>query len=295
MRIGVIGIPGKWSTEALADALEARTDYRRVMDMADIRLDLNTMQLMHREQDLCELDGLAVKKITQEYCPNTLDRLELLRVAEGRGVRVFSPALNMLRLVDRLSCTVTLRNHGIPMPETVVTENIEQAVATVQSFGSAIFKPLFSTTARGMELLDRGIGEQALRSAITAFAETNPMMYIQRRLDLAGRDLGLVFVGGGYYGAYARVSHNDAWNTTINSGGTYRAADPGAEIIELASSAQAPFELDFTTVDVAESSDGPIVFEVSAFGGFRGAREGAGLDAAGAYAELILKSLKSGP
>ena len=51
--------------------------------------------------------------------------------------------------------------------------------------------------------------------------------------------------------------------------------------------AQAPFDMDFTTVDVAETSDGPIVFEVSAFGGFRGALEGAGIDAAGSYTDYV--------
>ncbi len=49
--------------------------------------------------------------------------------------------------------------------------------------------------------------------------------------------------------------------------------------------------MDFTTVDVAETSDEPIVFEVSAFGGFRGALEGAGIDAATAYTDNVLKKL----
>jgi len=42
---------------------------------------------------------------------------------------------------------------------------------------------------------------------------------------------------------------------------------------------------------VAETEDGPIVFEVSAFGGFRGAKEGMGLDAAGRYTDYVLKEL----
>ena len=46
--------------------------------------------------------------------------------------------------------------------------------------------------------------------------------------------------------------------------------------------------MDFTTVDVALTADGPVVFEVSAFGGFRGASEGAGIDAAALYAEYAL-------
>jgi ribosomal protein S6--L-glutamate ligase len=60
----------------------------------------------------------------------------------------------------------------------------------------------------------------------------------------------------------------------------------------LAQRAQAPFGLDFTTVDLAETADGPIVFEVSAFGGFKGARKGIGINAAAAYAEHVIRALK---
>lgn len=290
-KIGVVGIPGKWSTETLADAVEKRTGFRLVIDMAKVDLDLSRGSLMFDGHDLCALDALMVKKISAVYSPNTLDRLELLRVAERAGVRVFSGAENMLRLIDRLSCTVTLRNHGIPMPETRVTEDVDVAVRTVREFGRAIFKPLFSTKARGMKVIDSQLGKAKIRRKVKRFRENNPMMYIQRRVELSGRDLGMVFLGGRYLGTYARVSQNDAWNTTINSGGRYQGYAASPELIELAERAQAPFGMDFTTVDVAETADGPIVFEVSAFGGFRGALEGAGVDAASAYVNYALEQL----
>ena len=128
LKIGVIGIPGKWSTEVLADALEQKTGFRRVVDMADVALDLETRALRAGETDLCQLDGLVIKKISQDYSPATLDRLEMLRVAEASGVKIFSPTKSILGLVNRLSCTVTLSNAGIPMPATCVTESTEQAL-----------------------------------------------------------------------------------------------------------------------------------------------------------------------
>jgi len=289
--IGVVGIPGKWSTEILADAVEARTGFRRVIDMADVSLDLASGRLLHGDYDLCQLDALIIKKISASYSPNTLDRLELLRVAEAAGVRVFSRAERILRLVDRLSCTITLRNAGIPMPETRVTEDVRAAMAAVREFGSAVFKPLYSTKARGMCVIDAAAGEQRVEQAVREFQGSNPMMYIQRRISLPGRDMGMVFLGGEYLGSYARVSQGDAWNTTIHSGGRYAACAPADEVIALARRAQAPFAMDFTTVDVAESEQGPIVFEVSAFGGFRGALEGAGIEAAARYADYVLADL----
>lgn len=290
-KIAVVGIPGKWSTEALADALEAKTGFRLVVDMADVTADLTTGTVTAKGIDLCKLDGIAVKKITEVYSPNSLDRLELLRVAEAAGVRVFSPAVNILRLIDRLSCTVTLRNGGVPMPETRVTENIEDAVAAVKTFGAAVFKPLYSTKARGMTIIEARQSDQEIVDAVTAFKSENPMMYIQRKMDLPGQDLGLVFLGGEYKGAYARVAKNDAWNTTINSGGKYAPFECDKDVIEMARRAQALFNMDFTTVDVALTDDGPVIFEVSAFGGFRGAKEGIGIDAAALYADYILDAL----
>lgn len=294
-RIGVVGIPGKWSTEALADAVEARTGFRLVIDMARVTLDLEQRSLRYQAHDLCRLDGLIVKKISASYSPATLDRLELLRVAEAAGVRVFSPAERILRLIDRLSCTVTLRNAGIPMPATRVTEDPEAAAEAVRRFGSAVFKPLYSTKARGMCLIDADAGETAVAEEIRRFQADNPVMYIQQRIELPGRDMGMIFLGGEYLGSYARVSRGDAWNTTIHSGGRYAACRPDDAVIELAYRAQAPFDMDFTTVDVAESDRGPVVFEVSAFGGFRGAQEGAGIDAAVRYADYALDRLNRQP
>ncbi len=288
LRIGVIGIPGKWSTEALADAVETRTGFRNVIDMAKVTLDADTLQLMYEGEDLCTYDALIVKKISEIYSPHVLDRLELLRIAEARGVQVFSKPEAILRLIDRLACTVSLRAAGAPMPHTLVTESHEAARDAVRRFGSAVFKPLYSTKARGMEIIEDGPDAE---TSIADFAAENPMMYIQQKLELSGQDLGMVFLDGEYVCTYARVSGSDAWNTTINSGGKYAPFEPNRALIDLAQQAQAPFGLTFTTVDVALTETGPIVFEVSAFGGFRGVKEGCDFDAAAMVTDAVIKKV----
>ncbi|OSP53770.1 GAK system ATP-grasp enzyme [Pseudoruegeria sp. SK021] len=285
-RIGVIGTPGKWSTETLADAFADRTGYRQVIDMGRATLDLSEGQLICDGVDLCKLDGLVLKKVAETYSSDALDRLEMLRVAEAAGVRVFSPAENVIRLMDRMACTVTLRNAGIPMPPTVITEDVTAARQALDRFGSAVFKPLFSTKARGMVLLDKDAPNA--ESEIAAFKAMNPMMYIQQKAELSGEDLGMVFLKGEYVCTYARISQTGSWNTTIQSGGKYAPFTPTSELIELGRRAQAPFGLTFTTVDVALTPQGPIVFEVSAFGGYSGAQKGCGIDAAALVANHIL-------
>lgn len=289
LKVGVVGVPGGWSSEALADAIAERTGFRLLVEPARIELDLGSGTVRFDEVDLCTLDGLVIKKMGDAYGPAMLDRLEVLRFVQAKGVRIFSPPEAILRLVDRLSCTVTLRAAGIPMPPTVVTEDPELAVAAVRRYGKAVLKPLYSTKARGMELVDASAD---VGQIVADFKAEHQMLYIQQALDLPDRDLGVVFIGGEHVGTYARVRGAGSWNTTIAAGGNYAPHDPSPEIIALAHRAQSLFGLDFTSVDVVETAAGPLVFEVSAFGGFRGAQEGTEIEPASHYADYVLKALR---
>lgn len=291
MRIAVVGTPGGWSTERLLEAVREQASECVLVDMDRVALRLETGQLAQDGQPLGPLDAAIVKKIGAEYSADHLDRLEMLRLQEERGLRLFSPPSQMLRLFSRVSGTIALEANHIPMPPTLITTDVGAAVQAVGEFGKAVFKPIYSTKARGMALIEAG---PACRDAVEQFrAAGNPVLYIQKLLPIPGRDLGVVFLGGEYLATYARVAAKDAWNTTTQSGGRYVACEPSADVLAVAEAAQAVFKLDFTCVDVIETEDGPKVFEVSAFGGFRGLRDANGIDAAELYVAHVLKSLRS--
>lgn len=291
-RIGVVGIEGAWSTKVLLDEVERKTDFRCLVDLTRVVVDLDGERVMAGETNLTELDALIIRKIGASYSPKFLDRLELLRYVNERGVPVFSRPMAIGRVLDRLSCTVTLRLHDIPMPPTVVTENAEQAAEAIRRFGKAVLKPLYSTKARGMVVVDSS--EDVLDRVRQYQDDGHPFLYVQMFAKLPDRDLGVAFMGGRYLGTYARVRNENSWNTTTRSGGRYRNHEPSEHVIELARRAQEPFGLDLTCVDVAECEDGPIVFEVSAFGGFRGLHEGCGIDAARHFVDHVLERISDG-
>lgn len=291
LKIGVVGIPGKWSTEVLADAIEAKTGFRLIIDIEQIVADLTTPTVLYQGHCLCQLDGIIIKKISQTYSPTVIDRLEILRFVECCGVKIYSKPAEIIRLVDRMSCTVSLARAKIPMPPTVITEDISAAMQTVHRFGEVILKPLFSTKARGMEVLSNDLSDDKLEQTLRDYYQKQGFFYIQQKLALPGQDMGLVFLNGEYQGAYARVANNNSWNTTIHDGGKYALAKPSDDIIYMAQRAQAQFDLSYTTVDIAETEQGPVCFEVSAFGGFKGAKEGLGLDMANAYADFVISQI----
>ncbi len=290
-RIGVAGLPGAWSTMQLVSAVEARTGSRHLIDMSMVSLDLGAGTARCGDIDLTSLDAIIVKKIAPLYTPDALDRMAILSFVHNRGVPVFSNPDSMLQLIDRLSGTIRLRLGGIPMPRTVVTEDIAEAAGAVETFGRAVFKPLYSSKARGMVLIHAG---PEMKEQIEDFkAAGNQVMYIQEFVDHAGRDLGVSFLGGEYVATYARQGSGRSWDTTTRTGGKYIACNPGPEIVDLAHRAQSLFpDMAFTCVDVVETPDGPRVYEVSAFGGFRGLLEANGVDMAGRYAEYVLEKIR---
>jgi ribosomal protein S6--L-glutamate ligase len=287
-RVGVVGVPGGWSSELLADHLERRTGFRCLIDMERVACDMSTGEVRCGELRLDSLDALLIKKAGPDYAPSLLDRLEILRLLAERGLPVFSDPCRILRVLNRLSCTVTLELGGIPIPPTCVTEDLDEAARAVEEYGEAVLKPLYTSKGRGMRTVRAG---RETRASLKEFQEAgNKVLYVQKLMQVPDRDLGIVFLGGEYLGTYARVRKRGSWNTTTANGGTYAACRPTAEYVSLAQRAQDLFRLDFTCVDLAETPQGPVVFEVSAFGGFRGLAT-AGIDAAAAYADYVLGEL----
>ena len=289
-RIAVLGVPGRWSSEHLADAVAERTGERLLLSVEDLTLDLSSGRVTSNGLDLRDLDALVVKKISHSYAHDVLDRLELLRVLEQSGVRVMSSPEALARALNRLTGTIQLWEAGVPLPSTVITEKPEDAAEAVKKFGSAILKPLFTSKSRGMTVVEAG--DTDLIGRIREFQSAgNQVLYVQQRVSMPGWDLGLAFLGGEYVATYARQGSKGAWSTATAFGGRYGPYEPSAEIVELARRAQAGFGLDFTCVDVAETPNGPVVFEVSAFGGFRGLLEAHGIDVAEPFADYVLDRL----
>ena len=289
--IGVIGTPGSWSSEALADAIESASGFRLLIDPAELCAHLDTGRLFFHDWDLARLDAIVVRRIGTEDVSRATERLQMLRLLDSIGIRCFSPVERMLPLMDRLSCTLSLREAGIPIPETRLTESASAAAAAVWDFGSALFKPILTDSARAVTLIDSEDDPAKMQQAIEAFRGENPLMLIQKRRRLPGRDLGMVFIGGEYLGAYARVGRVGAWNTAIVQGGHYERHDASEELVALGHRIQAHFGLDFTSIDLAETEQGPVVWRVSPFGGFHGAVKGLGVDVAARFADYLMRAM----
>jgi len=293
LRVGVCGIPGKWSTEQLRIALEACGCEPVVFAAAECAIDLPPGAVWHRGADLGQLDAVIVKKLGSTTDPLAPSRVHVLRQLEIRGVAVFSPARAIADAQDRYRMTQRLSEGNIPIPRTIVAETAEEAEEAVRRWGRAVIKPLFTSKGKGMVVLT---ADAPLGTALRQWQrEWRMPFYVQEYVPHAGRDLGVAVLAGRVLGAYYRVARQDTWLTTTSAGGYYETCPVTPEIERLALRAAEVFGLTFTGVDLVEGPDGYLAYEVSAFGGFGGLWRTQGIDAARLYAEHVVGVVTARP
>ncbi|MFN7976286.1 MAG: ATP-grasp family protein [Acidobacteriota bacterium] len=295
--IGVCGEEGGWSSARLVEAFSARGCAVSFFEPRACSLLLPGGELpvvRHREEPLPDFDAVVVKKIGDVTHRATRGHLEILFALEARGAKVRSRPKAIAAAIDRVRMTRILAEHRIPMPRTIVTGSLPEALAFLSDVGTAVFKPAFTSKGRGMHRLTSG--DPAARAILEEAARGDEPIYLQRFVERPeeGYDLGVAILDRQVIGAYKRVAPGGSWLTTIAQGGSYGAAKPPQEILDLALAAARPFHLTFTGVDIVETKEGPLVYEVSAFGGFRGLWETGRIDAAGLYADHVLWELSQG-
>ncbi len=241
--------------------------------------------------DMARFDAMIIKKLGKHHQPSLIDQLELLSKLERDGLPMFSSPQKLKNMISRIACTIRLLENGIPMPKTLITESIDTATTWIRDHGKVVFKPLYSTKAKGMAILEYSPRvQQELKMLLKP---EDKIIYLQKYSDLGGRDHGLVFLNNDYVGSYSRVSDGNCWNTSTANGAVYQSYDPPQEIIDLAYRAQQIFGLDFTSVDIAITAEGPVVFEVSAFGGYRGLQEASGIDASERLCQHVISKVNA--
>lgn len=285
MNIGVAGIPGAWSSERLAAALRDRGAEVFVFSLSGVVHDLTGGGVTLDGRDLGALDGVVVKKLGDQSSAWSRLRLHALRALEARGVRVFSPVDAIDRAMDRYRMTMLLAEAGLPVPPTLSAERGAALVAAIVAVGDGVVKPVYTSKGRGMVRVAGGDGIAALPDG------EGRSFLVQRFIQAPGRDIGATVVGGRFLGAFYRMARPGQWLTTTDAGGSYAPCELNPRGVGYAERAARHFGLDYTVVDLVEQGDDFLLYEVSAFGGFRGLHEAAGVDAAAAYAAHVVRSL----
>ena len=239
-------------------------------------------------------DAVLARIIPDGSLEQIIYRVDALHWIEQRGIPVINSPRAIERSVDKFYTTALLHDAGLPVPETVVCERAEDAMAAVRRMlvaSSVIIKPLFGSMGHGMVRVSDP--DVALR-VVRALAQIRSVFYVQRAIDHAGRDVRVFVVGGRVVGAVERTAPPGEWRTNLTGGGSAKAVDVPGAWQEFALRAAATVDADYAGVDLLASRDGELfVLEVNGIPGWEGLQMATGIDVAGAIVDHLAARVAS--
>jgi len=215
------------------------------------------------------LSAIIVRPIGRGSLEECLFRLDILHTAERNNLKIFNPPSAIEKAVDKYRALSLLSEKGIPVPETVVTENPDIALKAFDRLGGdVVIKPVFGSRGIGItRVSDRDIAERILRG-LEYFRH---LLYIQRYIEHGDRDIRAFVIGDRVVSAMYRSS--DGWKTNISQGASPVPLILSEYLEKLAVRSARTIGCEIAGVDILETTRGPLVCEINAQPGWKGRQE----------------------
>jgi len=219
---------------------------------------------------------------------NTLmRRVSVLRILEREGKAAINPVDALLNCRNKLETIYLLAKAGLPVPPTVVTEDLYQGYTATKEMGKVVLKPIQGSRGFGAMMFEDP--EQAFQVMRTLLITRNPL-YIQKYIEKPNRDIRIIVVDRRPIGCMYRVS--TSWKTNIAQGATGVPCKITPELEEIAVKATETLGLVYSGVDIGEGREGYVVFEVNASPDWRGFKQATGINPATYLADYIHRVAK---
>jgi len=288
VRVAILSARQGWHTDQLCRALAERGHEGRVLPYETLVAHLggggSAPAMTAGDEDLGACAAVLARIIPAGSLEQIVFRVDALHTLEERGIPVVNPARTIERTVDKLWTTALLEQAGLRVPETVVCEGTDAALAAFRALGDVIVKPLFGSMGLGMvRVTDEEMAFRVFRTLETL----RGVYYVQRTIDHGGCDVRAFVVGSRVIGAIERSA--PGWKTNLARGGHARPVTLEPEQTELALAAARAVGADYAGVDLLPARDGTVyVVEVNGIPGWRGLQEATSHDVAAAIVELLV-------
>ncbi len=212
-------------------------------------------------------------------------RLDVLCNLERSGLKVVNPPEAIRTAANKHMCSYLFREHGLPTPDTILTADMDVALAAIRDWGRAVVKPIFGF--KGMDIhciVDDEHSVKLLRSVL----DTRGVLYLQRFISNPGRDIRVFVVGGDVPSAIYRLAPPGSWINNLSRGGSHEICEVTGEIAGLAVEAAGAVGAVYAGVDLIEGEDGLQILEVNGTPSIRGIYEACGVNVAQDIVKCVL-------
>ena len=213
-----------------------------------------------------KLLALIVRPLGRLSFEQAFFRMDTLHLLEESGVPVINSPKAIEVAINKHRSLALLARHGLKVPYTVVTENINEAVGRLNYEKGVVVKPLFGSKGLGSTLIkDKDF-------AWRIYADLRFMkhvLYIQEYIEHGGRDIRAFVIGNQVVAAMYR-ERPGFWKTNISRGAKPVPYKPTADVEELAIRAAKILGCDIAGVDILDVKGEKFIIEVNSQPGWKG-------------------------
>jgi len=253
------------------------------------RIKLQPEASVNETNILNDLSALIIRPIGRGSLEEIIFRMDLLHRLNRLGMLIINSPSSIERSVDKYHTLALLEEHGLPVPQTIVTESHEEALKAFHELGSdVVIKPLFGSRGIGStRVSDPDVATRLFR----AIAFYHGVLYLQKFIPHGTSDVRAFVVGNRVIAAMHRVLPSN-WKTNVSLGAKPVALNPSEELERLAVKATEVVGCKVAGVDILESKDGPVIIELNSQPGWRGLQSVANVNIAEEIVRFVVSQLK---
>jgi RimK family alpha-L-glutamate ligase len=237
---------------------------------------------------LDDLDALIIRPIGRGSLEELVFRMDMLYKLERQGFYMVNPPTAIEHCVDKYDILALLEDVGVPVPRTLATESVNDALKAFKELGGDIVvKPIFGSRGQGATRVNDIDIADTIFKAITFH---HGVIYMQEFVEHGHSDIRAFVLGDQVIASMRRVAQG--WKTNYSQGAKPAPAEISSEFKELAVKAAKAVGCKVAGVDILEGPEGPRIVDVNSQPGWKGLQVVAKVNIADEIVRYVLSEIK---
>jgi len=288
MKIGILTRNNEsWCSLQLIKALKKRNVESLCLNFSNLVAKVGELPYVSfKEIDLLdELTALLVRPIGRCSTEEIIFQMDVLHKLNREGLIIINHPSAIEKAVDKYYTLSLLRDSGLPVPRTIATRSIKDAIKAFKNFGGeAIVKPLFGSRGIGTaRISDADVAERVFRT----LRFYRHVIYVQEYIPHGNNDIRTFVVGDKIISSMLRVSNS--WKTNISKGAKPTKIKIGKDVEEFSLKAAKTIGCETAGVDLMEADEGLFILEVNSQPGWRGLQSISKVNIAGKIIDYVIQ------
>ena len=283
-----------WTANAFLKNIRKRDAKALPINLSTLSASISTSDFSIFNANLkdSKLDAVLVRDVGISFSLETISfKFDLLRQFENSNIPVLNSPTSIQNAANKFFSFYLFKLAHLPIPQTVITSELEVALKTIEKFRIVVVKPIFGSQGKGIIKLESSQPESDLASKLAELLKERGVLYLQEFVLNPGRDIRVFVVDEEALGAIYRVPRSDSFIGNLSQGGTPVKCELTEEMQELAISATTAVGADFAGVDLIEGEGGLFLLEVNATPSGKGIKLACGIDVTERIIDLLFERI----